>query len=184
VDDFMNLFFKTFFYVIKIIIRLHQKFSVDMKIKVVIFGAILQAVFIAGCASSEKAVEVKKTLPNDVVVVDDAVSDSIATDLPNENEKPEIKDTVQTPPVQTINISDENTSYYVQVGAFKTLAKAENYAKKVRGKAKQELTVRYSKKVDLYVVRLQPLSTREMADDMLIKIRKIKGLADSFIVHE
>lgn len=156
-----------------------------MKVRYLFFGAILPALFLAGCASAPKVVEEKKNEPvEDVIVMDDAASDSVAHDLPDETEKPEVKDIAEAPPVQEAKVSEESTSYYIQVGAFKTIGKAESFAKKLKGKVNQELSVRYNSKVDLYVVRLQPVSSRDQADALLARIRRVKELADAFIVHD
>lgn len=128
------------------------------------------AAFLTACTSSEQTqsdpkeqeiyvfddVEKLDTLQNRAV---EQVQDSVS-----------ISEPAQLDSVNNINISTDTLSnsvkqeYIVQVGAFSTKERAEQFIQENKVKSKYELILSFSEKVHLHVVQLNPFPTKEEAE--------------------
>ncbi len=136
--------------------------------KLLLFVVALCIIFLYGCSSTEETQKDGEEKKEEVYIFDEIPTDTLVVS------KQEEKNT--TPPTTTAWL------YYVQVGAFTTEQKAQEFAassKKILGK---DLTVSFSKDSSLYVVRLSPTKTKEEADKLRDEIKKYKEFQDVFVV--
>ena len=95
-------------------------------------------------------------------------------------------DTVKTEivtPVQPNEEKPKNTpKFIVQVGAFTSKERAETFMRDNQGKIAQKMGVSFNDKVQLYVVRLPELDTRDEAEKLRNDLWKIPEFKDAFII--
>lgn len=139
--------------------------------KNIISFVLLPFFFITGCSSFQKS-EVENTngqkeiyVFDDVTATADTVSNNAAKELP-----------------PTVEENPKIEMYLVQVGAFSSEEKAQNFISKISDKINYELSSHYSNKVNLYVVQLPPFRTKKEAEEVRDEIRKVKELKGAFIV--
>lgn len=136
--------------------------------KLLLFVVALCIIILYGCSSTEETQKDGEEKKEEVYIFDEIPTDTLVVSKQAE------KNT--TPPTTTAGL------YYVQVGAFTTEQKAQEFAassKKILGK---DLTVSFSKDSSLYVVRLSPTKTKEEADKLRDEIKKYKEFQDVFVV--
>ncbi len=162
------------------------------------FFIIVLSIVIAGCSSSSEAEKDSEESGSQEVYVFDDVSDE-ETETPTEPQEaappvedaPEAETSVETPvppPVQETpaapepEVSNANDFYLVQVGAFTTETRAQNFIKQNRDKIGYEMNVHYSEEFKLYVVQLQPFRTRQKAEEVRNELWNSGSFNDAFIV--
>lgn len=133
-----------------------------------LFGFILSiCLLLFSCSSTKK--EVKEENKNDVYVFDEVPYDSLKTE--------------QIEKVgEEVSINSKNFWYVVQIGAFTTEDKANNFAKISRKKLNNEINVSYSNDVGLFVVQLKPFKTRKEAETVRNRLWQMNDFKDAFIL--
>lgn len=128
------------------------------------------SLFIFGCSSSEETQKEGETKKEEVYVFDEIPTDTlIVSKQDKENEQ-------TTPPAKEAGL------FYVQIGAFATEEKANEFAASSRKLLEKELIVTFSKEASLYVVRLQPFQSKLEADSARDEVKKFKEFKDAFVV--
>ncbi len=126
------------------------------------------SLFLYSCSSSEETTKDSNTADS-VYVFDEIPADTIEVKKPDE-------------PI--IFLPQETHKYYiVQIGAFTTKEKAEDFAAASREKLKKDIIVIYSNDNNLYVVQLTDLfSTRTEAEKVRNELWKTKTYQDAWIL--
>lgn len=120
---------------------------------------------IAGCSSTSETTE-QKSDEDEVYVFDEAKSDSTF----------ELTDPMQYPSLGV-------TYYVVQIGAFTTKERAENFMTASKSKINHSLNIAYSKEVNLYVVQLSTAYTSKTdAEKIRNDIWKMNEFKDAWIL--
>lgn len=88
-----------------------------------------------------------------------------------------------TPPTTGEYPTLAETYYVIQVGAFTTKDRAETFADMSRNKLLNEISITYSKQVNLYVVQIVPFyKSRQEAEIVRDNIRRLSDFNDAWIV--
>ncbi len=88
--------------------------------------------------------------------------------------------TVTTTYEQPVN----NVKFYVQLGAFSTIERAERFSSQIDSEVPFELSIIFDSSNGLYIVRSVPYATRTEADNIKYGLRKKNKFKDCFIVTE
>lgn len=119
------------------------------------------------CSSTKE--EVKEENKNDVYVFDEVPNDSLNTE--------------QIEKVgEEVSINSKSFWYVVQIGAFTTEDKANEFANYSKEKLNRELDVSFSNDVGLFVVQLKPFKTRKEAETVRNQLWQINDFKDAFIL--
>jgi cell division protein FtsN len=129
----------------------------------------ISLLFIIGCSSSQDTSEQNNEFPADSVYVFDEVPS-------DDNAKPE-------PPIKPLPPVQKSVYYAVQIGAFTSQVKADEFANLSRKKLIKEVLVTYGSDVNLWVVQLSPFNTKQEAEKTRNELWKIKEFTDAFIVR-
>jgi len=117
----------------------------------------------AGCSSTTETTEEKS---EEVYVFDEVKADSTF----------ELTDPMQYPSLGV-------TYYVVQIGAFTTKERAENFMTDSKNKINHQLNIAYSKEVNLYVVQLSTAYTSKSdAENVRNGIWKMSEFKDAWIL--
>lgn len=119
---------------------------------------------------AEKAFDDSVKTILDSIHVDQKETDKAMT----EEYKPEIQDRIQ------LNIG----GYAVQLGAFSSEDRAEEFVKENQSKTVYYLNIFKKASANLFVVQTSPVSTREEADLIRNSLRKNSIFKDAFIVSD
>lgn len=138
--------------------------------KIIFLSIISCFVLFFGCSSSQETAKDGASVQADSVYVFDEVPQIIEPEEP----KPQ-------PPVSPSS-TVKTIKFVVQIGAFSSQDKADEYAAMSRKKLNKEIVVRYGQDVGLWVVQLAPFQTRVEAEKARNNLWKIKEFTDSFIV--
>ncbi len=141
-----------------------------MKTKIILIFSFL--LFIVGCSSSEETTNTEETESQPEIYVFDDVTE------PDDTSGTEI-----LPPPQT-ETNENITQYFVQVGAFTSQERADQFLKENSSKTKYQLDVTYSQNVQLFVVRLPAFSTKTEAEKVRNEFWKSGLFNDAFIVTQ
>ena len=146
-------------------------------------------IFTLACSSSKEATSDTNSSDQEVYVFDD-VSD--VNDVPEEStttaishEAIEVSATqkvVTPPPTPALPPQLVEDGYVVQVGAFSTKEKAENFLRDAENKIKYKLSIIQSEKSGFFVVQLSPFESREAAEKARNELWTIPKFKDAFIV--
>ncbi len=131
---------------------------------ILIFAAFLSFAY-SGCSSSKE--ETKQESQSKEIWVFDEVPDNTSNEDIN---------------TEKIVKNEKVTSYYVQIGAFTTEDKANEFVTKAYEVLKEKINVTYNSFLSLYVVRLEPFDSREKAELKRNSLWKMKNFSDAFIV--
>ncbi len=132
--------------------------------KVIIYTScfILLVLFFAGCTSSEESTK-KETTDSTYVFDEIPESDIITFDTPE--------------------TKDADVLYVIQIGAFSTKDKAEEFANESKAKIGKNVKVSFSQKVNLYVVHLDPpYKSKVEAESVRNSLWQLNGFQDAWIV--
>ncbi len=143
---------------------------------VISFCSIVLVTFLYGCSSSaieKKAVD--KPAKDSVMVFEESAPDTL-------NKNSEIRAVLEKN-----NRAKESAAssfkFSIQLGAFSTLEKADNFAIEAKKKSKKELSVAFNEAVKLFVVQVVPaFENRADADALRDHLWKIKEFKDAWIV--
>jgi len=128
---------------------------------------VLAVLGFGGCSSSSEETKDEKETPKDEYVFDVAKGDT--TTVPVEvKEKPHVTETQK--------------KYIVQIGAFTTKVRAEQYAETAKKKLSKDFLVSYSEEFKLFVVQLPPFASKDEAQKVRDVLWKTKDYKDAFIV--
>jgi cell division septation protein DedD len=93
-----------------------------------------------------------------------------------------VENTITPPPTGEYPVLTE-TYYVVQIGAFTTKDRAENFAESSRKKVLNEIGISYSDTVNLYVVQIVPFyRSRQEAEMVRDNLRQSSDFNDAWIV--
>lgn len=133
-----------------------------------IFFVAISILFVA-CSATEETQKEGEEKKQEVYVFDEIPTDTLVV-----SKEEETKDT--TPPTQTAGL------YYVQIGAFTTQQKADEFSASATKILKKQLAVSFNKDSTLYVVRLNPVATKDEADKLRDEVKMFKEFLDAFVV--
>ncbi len=131
---------------------------------ILIFATILSVTYL-GCSSSKEETK-QESQSKEIWVFDEIPDDTSKEDINTEK----------------IVKNERVTSYYVQIGAFTTEDKANEFAAKSYEILKEKINVTFNSFLSLYVVRLEPFESREKAESKRNSLWKMKNFSDAFIV--
>ncbi len=125
------------------------------------------ALILNSCSSTKE--EVKEENKNDVYVFDEIPTDSLNTE--------------QIERVgEEVSINSKTFRYVVQIGAFTTEDKANEFADYSRNKLNREIDFTFSNDVGLFVVQLKPFPTRKEAETIRNQLWQMTDYEDAFIL--
>ncbi len=125
------------------------------------------ALILNSCSSTKE--EVKEENKNDVYVFDEIPTDSLNTE--------------QIERVgEEVSINSKAFRYVVQIGAFTTEDKANEFADYSRNKLNREIDFTFSNDVGLFVVQLKPFPTRKEAETIRNQLWQMTDYEDAFIL--
>lgn len=133
-----------------------------MKRIIIIFALIL----ITACSANK---EVSQNEEQDVYVFDSQTTADTIPSFPKE-----IETESQVPNI--------NYEYIVQVGAFTTKDRAEQFVKENKSKIPYELIISFSQSVNLFVVQIPAVDSRENAESLRNEIWNLPPFKDAFIL--
>ncbi len=139
-------------------------------------------ILFVACSSSKESASDANSGEQEVYVFDD-VSD--VKDEPTSHEATEVTtaqkvETQPLPPAESPQLVEG--SHVVQVGAFSTIGKAENFVRDAENKIDYQLNISQSEKTGLFVVQLPPFKSRESAEKVRNELWNITQFKDAFIV--
>jgi len=142
-----------------------------MKTNLIIILSFTFILFTACSSSEETTTETTQaeTQP-EVYVFDDVTEPADSID--------EVKETILPEPV----VEPPAAKYFVQVGAFTTKERAEQFYNENSSKISYPMNISYSDEVKLFVVQLPAFSTREEAEKIRNELWQISTFKDAFIV--
>ena len=130
---------------------------------------IITALTFFGCSTSQETVKEETSGEEEVYVFDEVPTDTVSLDI-----EPIKEPSITLPPMVT--------KYYVQIGAFNTRDKADEFASASRKTLKREVFVKFSPDVELFVVHLAAFKSREEAERVRNELWKKKEFKDAFIL--
>lgn len=136
--------------------------------------SILVLIFITmftACSSSEEAAKTTQEEAQPEIYIFDDVGDTNAAATMTE----------ETPVVSS---DTKTTQFFVQVGAFTTRDRADDFVKLKSPQTNYQLNITYSEEVKLYVVRLPAFSTRAEAEKIRNEFWQSGLFNDAFIVTQ
>ncbi len=156
-----------------------------------IFLFILLLFFTLACSSTKETTKQSDNSAEEVYVFDD-VSDVPDVDTTS-HEAVEVTveqkvETTPPPPVSTqpVPVAPVPTvvedGYIVQVGAFSTRDKAENFINSAKKSISYKLNTKYIEKTGFYAVQLRPFKTRKEAEEVRNELWNNAQFSDAFIV--
>lgn len=142
-----------------------------MKIKFLVLLSVV-LLFFSACSSSEETAKDSDSQEEPEIYVFDDVNDFPEDTIATENE--EIK--TEKLPVDT------RAQFFVQVGAFTTKSRADQFVAENRSKTTYPLNIKYSDDVQLYVVQLPSFPTKTDAEKVRDEFWRTGNFKDAFIV--
>ncbi len=150
-------------------------------IPVLLFFSILSLIFLQAC-SSQDTQQSDGTIPNkdSAYVFDEIVIDTTST-VPSQafedNKSAEAGEKMKANPAWV-----KTDRFTVQLGAFSTKARADEFYELAKSKINKAFIIYYSTYVKLFVVQMQGSYTKPEADKAVERLRKMKEFKDSFVV--
>ena len=137
-----------------------------MKILISLFFLMVLGLLISGCSASQETTEKEKEEEAEVFVFDEVPE--------NVTQVPEVKTTTPDP---------QPPYFIVQIGAFTSKDKADSFAVESRQITNNEVEVKFSGAVNLYVVQVKPyFKTRAEAESVRNKLWNTEGYQDAWII--
>lgn len=139
------------------------------KILYILFS--ISLLLLVGCSSSEETTKQEEESEPEIYVFDDVAEeiDTSDTEVPEE-------------PVVLEPTDVNQTGYFVQVGAFTSRDRAEQFVNENSTKTNYQLNITYSEGVNLYVVQIPPFSTRAEAEKIRNEFWQSGLFKDAFIL--
>lgn len=142
---------------------------------------LLTVLYFAGCSSQETQQESGEIPNKDSVYVFDEILIDTTSGGPvktfEDNKSTEAGEKMKANPVWI-----KTDKFTVQLGAFSTKARADEFYEAVKNKVNQGLNIFYSDFVKLYVVQIKGSSSKADADKLAARLKKIKEFKDAFVV--
>lgn len=149
--------------------------------------------FISACSSSQEATGNEENSKEEIYVFDDAgtelpqTTDSVDTDESVEDtvnfiREAEAADTTVLVDSNTASLEQTAEQYIVQVGAFSTKDKADTFVKENQKEITFPMEVKYSSKVNLFVVWLPKFNSRDEAENVRNTLWNNVKFKDAFII--
>lgn len=136
----------------------------------------------------------KTDTPEEVYVFDDVSEEDVKSDdlkkvseeINNTISEPDTEKSVFEDSEESENLSqtNDNLKYYIQIGAFSSLNRAEDFVNKVKTKAPFDLSIIYKSSTSLYTVRSKAIGSREEADKIKQDLWNNNLFKDAFIITE
>jgi len=137
-----------------------------MKLFILILFFVPLVIQFSSCSSSKQSTDFNTDKTDSLYVFDSIPVDSTKDESPVVISKPS-------------NVK----LYIVQIGAFTTKEKAENFVDKIRDKINYNISIEYSKSVNLYIVELKPFyDKKEDAEAVRNKLWKMNEFTDAWIL--
>ena len=166
-----------------------------MKIIIILIGLIsFSACSIFQTTENEKQSNSSGESTDEVYVFDEVSEEEVNTDKTKElnNQLEAVKESSnQESDVfeETVNdansqITNESTKFYLQLGAFSTLKRAEIFVTENDSKIDFPLSIMYNSKTSLYNVRSTPYSSKSEVQVIKDRFWKMNMFKDAFIVTE
>lgn len=142
----------------------------------------------------EETVAKEDNKVEEVYVFDDVSENEIKTEEIDQLKK-EIDKSLQEKDKQEVDVFDEpiikdgtpdksGTKYYLQLGAFTTLGRAEQYVKEIENTAPFVLSIIYNPDNTYYTVRSSAYLTRTEIEEVRAKLWSNNLFKDAFIITE
>jgi cell division protein FtsN len=136
-----------------------------MKIIAGLILSIVVVLLIPSCSSKE--VTKDNTTKKDTVYVFDQVS----------------PDTVKQKEPPAVTQNNTTISYYIQIGAFSTMEKAESFTDIAKKKFNYDISIKYNEMIKLYVVQLTtPYKSHSEAEKVRDEIKQFQEYHDAWIL--
>lgn len=148
--------------------------QIGMKNFIVLLAALLFTLFISACSSSDSASNDSQYDQQEAYVFDEVIqSDSVQTEEPAD---------VTPPPPPAIENPAPAVDYIIQLGAFTTLVRAEEFIKENQSKIVYPMSASFSDEVKLYVVQIPPYNSRSDAETVRDILWQTPVFKDAFII--
>ncbi len=139
---------------------------------------IIAAVILASCGQSQQAVKTSSSASTQEQSKKDSLY--VFDQVPTSNVQTKQDTALASQPAKTLT-----TYYVVQIGAFSTKERADEFAEQSRNKIKGEIVVKFDNSVNLYVVRVaKDYTTHEEAEQERNEIWKTGSFSDAWIATE
>lgn len=147
--------------------------------KLRLFISFLTLILFFACSGSQettKTEEEQKPKENEIYIFDDVPTekDTIVSNDMTETEVDSFEN--------QSNYSNYEYSYYVQVGAYSTKARANSFVEENSSKTTYQLSISFSTDVNLWVIQLPPFKTREEAEKVRNEFWENNTFPDAFIL--
>lgn len=139
-----------------------------MKSRLLLSVLIMTGVF--ACSAPQQTTQTEEKKEPEVYVFDDVSTPDTTI----------VQETKELPP-QEIQ-PEENKIYFVQVGAFSTMERAQSFVETNKSKTARNFNITFSSQVQLYVVQTAAFKTREEAEQVRNELQLIPAFKDVFIV--
>ncbi len=149
---------------------------------------LLCLLILTGCSATEQSQ--KDEGQQEIYVFDDVEKLDTLQNQPGIEAVDSVETIVQTKPDTLIEakvkpdstLENKNPDYIVQVGAFSTKERAEQFIKENQGKTEFQLRLSFSEQVHLHVIQLAPFRSREDAETARDKLLGIPAFKGTFII--
>ncbi|WP_290660737.1 SPOR domain-containing protein [Ignavibacterium sp.] len=130
--------------------------------KIISFGVLISSLFFLSSCSTPQQTSEKENI--------------YIFDKQNDDQKIEVKKDGEYPAI-------DDTYYVVQIGAFTTKSRAENFAENCKSKINREIIITYSEDNNLYLVQITPFyRSRQEAELVRDELKVIPEFNDAWIV--
>lgn len=140
--------------------------------KIIFFSLSFIFLIFIRCSSSEETTQSEQDQKEPEIYVFDDITDPVDTN--------QVEDVSQPPQADVI----ATTQYYVQVGAFTSQSRADQFVKEKASKTSFQLNITYSEEVRLFVVRLPAFSLKNEAEKVRNEFWQSGLFNDAFIVTQ
>lgn len=139
-----------------------------------------------GCAPKTEAIKTEnqakpQPVRDSIYTFDETPADTLPPATPTPAQ-PEITPTQNQTP-QDDNEPRRTKGFTVQIGAFSTIDKADEFAALHRKKIPDKITVYYSEAIKLFVVQLLPLKDKQDAERRRNELWQLEEYKDAFVVE-
>ncbi|PID59554.1 MAG: hypothetical protein CR986_05830 [Ignavibacteriae bacterium] len=102
----------------------------------------------------------------------------------NKNKYEEKKEFEKSNRKEILNENLPGNNFYLQLGAFSTLSRAEQFVENIRSQVPFRLSIIYNKKNKFFTVRSIACKTKQEAENIKRELRKKSSFKDSFIITD
>lgn len=149
----------------------NHPFLKKMKKKIFVLFSLIIILLMSACSSSEETTESNQEESQPEVYVFDDITGA-------EDTTQTVDETVPEEP----QVESHLTQYFVQVGAFTTKERAEQFQNENSSKTSYPMNISYSGDVKLFVIQLPPFASRAEAEKVRNELWQTSTFKDAFIV--